>query len=95
MLGDIELAEHSDLATATSPAHLVTAEAHVPPTLIMHGGADELLPFEQSATLYERLRAAGKDVEFYRMEGMGHGEGSFDNAAVLDIVEGFLRSHMA
>ena len=95
LLGCIELAEHPDLAWAASPASLVSAEKAVPPTLIMHGGADELLPFEQSAALYERLRDAGKDAEFYFVEGAGHGEGSFDNAAVLDIVEGFLRKHMA
>lgn len=95
LLGGVELAENLDLAREASPVGYVAPDATVPPTLVMHGGADDLLPFAQSAALYECLRAAGKEVEFYRMEGDGHGGGAFDNAAVLDIVEGFLSRHMA
>ena len=36
----------------------------------------------------------GKDVEFYCMKGDVHGEGQFDNEAVLDIVEEFVRRHL-
>ena len=95
LLGGIELAEHLDLARKASPVYYVAPEASVPPTLIMHGGKDEFLPFAQSTSLYERLRAAGKDVEFYCMADDGHGGGAFDNPAVLDIVEEFLRRNMA
>ena len=91
LLGGIELADHLDLARKASPVSYVAPDATVPPTLIMHGGADPFLPFEQSAALYDCLRSAGKDAEFYRMEGDGHGGGAFDNEAVLDIVEEFLR----
>lgn len=91
LLGGIELADHLDLARKASPVSYVAPDATVPPTLIMHGGSDPFLPFEQSAALYDCLRSAGKDVEFYRMEGDGHGGGAFDNEAVLDIVEEFIR----
>lgn len=94
ILGGIELAEHRDLAHTASPVAYVSPNASVPPTLIMHGSNDDLLPFAQSAALYERLQSCGKEVEFYRMEGAGHGGGAFDNEAALDIVEGFLRHHL-
>lgn len=94
LLGGIELADHLDLARKASPVSYVAPDATIPPTLIMHGGSDPFLPFEQSAALYDCLRLAGKDVEFYRMEGDGHGGGAFDNEAVLDIVEGFLRQKL-
>ena len=94
LLGGIELADHLDLARKASPVSYVAPDATIPPTLIMHGGADPLLPFEQSAALYDCLRLAGKDVEFYRMEGDGHGGGAFDNEEVLDIVEVFLRRNL-
>lgn len=95
LLGGIELAEHLDLARAASPTNYVTASSSTPPTLIMHGGDDDLLPFAQSQALYDRLHAFGKEVEFYRMEGDGHGGGAFDNVAVLDIIEDFLKKHLA
>lgn len=95
LLGGIELADHLDLARKASPVDYVAPDASIPPTLIMHGGADDLLPFEQSSALSESLRAADKSVEFYRMEGVGHGGGAFDHVAVLDIVEAFLRKNCA
>lgn len=95
LLGGIELAEHLDLARAASPVAYVTPEADTPPTLIMHGGSDDFLPFEQSVALYERLCACDHEVAFYRMEGDGHGGGAFDNEAVLDIVESFIREHLS
>lgn len=94
LLGGVELADHLDLARKASPVSYVAPDATIPPTLIMHGGADPLLPFEQSAALYDCLHSVGKDVEFYRMEGDGHGGGAFDNEAVLDIVEVFLRRNL-
>jgi acetyl esterase/lipase len=95
LLGGIELAEHLDKARAASPVSYVSPDSATPPTLIFHGSDDPFLPFAQSVSLYERLRACGKEVEFYCMEGDGHGEGQFDNEAVLDIVEEFVRRHMA
>ena len=80
-----------DQARAASPVAYVTPESVTPPTLIMHGSEDPFLPFAQSVSLYERLRACGKDVEFYCMKCDVHGEGQFDNEAVLDIVEEFVR----
>lgn len=94
LLGGIELADHLDQARAASPVTYVTPESATPPTLIMHGSEDPFLPFAQSVSLYERLRACGKDVEFYCMKGDVHGEGQFDNEAVLDIVEEFVRRHL-
>lgn len=94
LLGGIELADHLDQARAASPVAYVTPESVTPPTLIMHGSEDPFLPFAQSVSLYERLRACGKDVEFYCMKGDVHGEGQFDNERVLDIVEEFVRRRL-
>jgi len=37
-----------------------------------HGTADESVPLEFSATLYEQMQRAGQSVEFYAYEGDNH-----------------------
>ncbi len=43
------------------------------PLLILHGDSDPVVPVAQSATLVERIRAAGGHAEFHVYEGEGHG----------------------
>lgn len=43
-----------------------------PPTLILHGTIDELVPVEQSDRLVETLKAAGVPVHYERLEGWPH-----------------------
>jgi len=56
---------------AASPVSYVSAQA--PPTLIMQGDADQLVPAAQSQELYDRLHAVGVPVKLLRMPGLGHG----------------------
>ena len=71
-----------ELATAASPARQAVA-AGAPPFLIMHGGADDLVPASQSIALYDALAAGGADAALYLIEGFGHG---FLNPAGLEEV---------
>jgi acetyl esterase/lipase len=43
-----------------------------PPTMIVHGQADLLVPHHQSELLYAALREACQDVTFYSVPGAGH-----------------------
>lgn len=45
----------------------------MPPFLIMHGDADELVPVEQSTNIYQRLQELGCPAEFHIIKGQGHG----------------------
>jgi len=54
-----------------SPVSYVSAQA--PPTLIMQGDDDNLVPLAQGQALYDRLHAAGVDVRFLHFAGQGHG----------------------
>lgn len=56
---------------AASPVTYVTAKA--PPTLIIHGEADHLVPVSQGAELAARLRAASADVTYRPLPGLDHG----------------------
>lgn len=54
-----------------SPIHDVDADE--PPTLLIHGDADQVVPFDQSLALQARLKTLGVEHEFHRLEGVNHG----------------------
>jgi acetyl esterase/lipase len=64
-------AENPELWAEASP--LTHAGREAPPFLLLHGTADQTVPYRQSADLMERLRAAGVAVEMFTAEGAGHG----------------------
>jgi acetyl esterase/lipase len=54
-----------------SPISHVSAED--PPTLILHGDRDELVPLQQSQTFVAKLEGAGVEAKLVVKEGAGHG----------------------
>lgn len=54
-----------------SPLHWVTPLA--PPTLLIHGTDDRIVPFEQSQWLLDRLKSAGVRAELESIAGADHG----------------------
>ncbi len=93
-LGGVTVLEHPELSAAASPITYVTGGRRLPATLIVHGGRDELVAFNQSCRLYERLRATGQDVTFYKLPDANHGKAGFSDPRLLDLVEDFLREHL-
>jgi acetyl esterase/lipase len=63
--------EQKAVAKEVSPIYWVTPEA--PPTLIIHGDADNLVPIEQSRRLIEKLEAAKVPAKLEVRKGKGHG----------------------
>lgn len=62
--------ERLDLAVAASPARQV--RPGLPPFLVAHGEADDLMPLAQSEALVAALTAHDVPVEFLRVPGAGH-----------------------
>lgn len=60
-----------DILRRISPISYVHAGA--PPTLLIHGDSDPLVPLQQSQDLAARLREAGVPVKVIVKEGGGHG----------------------
>lgn len=54
-----------------SPQTWITKDA--PPFLMIHGTADQLVPFEQSETMCGALRGTGAACELFPVPGAGHG----------------------
>ncbi len=47
-------------------------KAGYPPTLLLHGSADQTIPVEESVAMYEALRKVGAPVELHVIEGVTH-----------------------
>ena len=61
-LGGVSVLENPELSRAASPMTYLSADRPTPPTLIMHGGRDLLVPFNQSCRLYATMKVLDKDV---------------------------------
>lgn len=55
----------------SSPIRYVTTEA--PPTLMLHGEADDIVPLEQAEILHQKLQQVGVRSELIVYPGLGHG----------------------
>ena len=60
------------IAKAVSPIYTVTAK--FPPTLLIHGDSDQLVPLQQSQTFQEALKKAGVVNDLMVVKGGGHDE---------------------
>ncbi|MGV3657004.1 MAG: prolyl oligopeptidase family serine peptidase, partial [Chitinophagaceae bacterium] len=75
-----------------SPIQFVTAQS--PPTLILHGDADEVVAVSQSIALKAKLDAAGATSQMQVYEREGHGWYGAKMAHSFDLVQAFLNQHL-
>lgn len=60
-------------ARRASPIHHIPHNRPIPPFLIMHGDADDVVPLQQSTVFADALTAAGHSVTHETIHGAGHG----------------------
>ncbi|MGQ9574393.1 MAG: alpha/beta fold hydrolase [Thermoguttaceae bacterium] len=60
-----------EIARQISPAYHVTKDD--PPTLIIHGDADQLVPIQQAELIMAKFKEAGVPAELVVKKGAGHG----------------------
>lgn len=94
ILGKKNVLENLDLAQEASPMNYLSKDKPTPPTLILHGSNDMLVPFNQSCLLYNYMKELGKEVEFYKLNQANHGCFGFDTDRILWIVVDFLKKHI-
>jgi len=73
-----------------SPIYHVTAKS--PPTLLFHGDKDELVPVQQSETLFAKLQEVGVPSKLEVRKGAGHGW--FTILADIPIVANWFDEHL-
>ncbi|MBL9163249.1 MAG: alpha/beta hydrolase [Planctomycetaceae bacterium] len=93
-LGGESYADDPDLYAQASPITHVSADD--PPTLILHGSIDTVVPISQAELLVDKLKAAGVPHEYDRVEGWPH---TMDleanvNRHCLAKIEEFLGKHL-
>lgn len=82
--------ENKEKTRSASPIHYVHPSA--PPILIMHGDADDVVPYEQSVEMFKALRKAGNYAEMYKVKAAGHI--GFTQPQTMNIVKEFFNSHL-
>jgi len=83
-------ARWQQIAREASP--LTYAAGQAPPFLIVHGTADNLVPFSQAETLAAALKQAGNDATLVKLVNGGHGTGHPEVAQRISIfLEKYLR----
>jgi dipeptidyl aminopeptidase/acylaminoacyl peptidase len=80
------------LAPEFSPALRVTPSA--PPTLLIHGDSDELVPVEHSRRMYAALEAQRVPSELLVIEGAGHGFDAGQNLRAVPRMAGWFERHL-
>lgn len=66
--------EQADVIKSVSPVHLV--DSSVPPTIVVQGNADKMVPYQNAIDLYAALQANGVPCKMITYEGAGHFLGS-------------------
>ena len=83
--------ERQKLGKEISPVYFITS--NMPPTLIIHGDADKLVPIQQAESFVNRAREAGATAKLVVKEGKAHGWGKIeeDIALLADWFDQYLR----
>ncbi len=94
LIGGHAVLESPELVAPTVAMNHIGPDRDLKPLLIVHGDRDRLVPFQQSALLYEALIEAGQPVDFYRLKGADHGGPAVWAEPVMDLVDGFIQRHL-
>ena len=91
VMGHVDLRESEELRRRLSVECNIEKDSVIPPTIIFHGTKDRVVNCEGSVILYRRMKACGKDVKLYLIEGADHSGNEFWMEQVLDIMEDFIQ----
>ena len=75
-----------------SPIYFASSDD--PPTLIIHGDQDKLVPIIEGESMYQVLQEAGVESKFVVIPGAGHGSGGGDADLALNESVGWFEQHL-
>lgn len=67
-----------DRALAKQLSPVLQVRKEMPPSLIIHGRRNRVIPFEHSAQLFKRMKRKRNDSELVEFDGVGHGFYNFN-----------------
>ena len=80
------LDEYPDLDTLVYP--------DAPPMMLLHGTADELVPYHESELLYEALTNCGAKADLYLVEGANHADHHFIQESTKELILDFFDKNL-
>jgi dipeptidyl aminopeptidase/acylaminoacyl peptidase len=86
----VSLLQGRDKPENLSPFHHL--KAGMPPVCLIHGAADDLVPFESVKEYAEKSVAMGNRCELHPFEGTDHFFGNVDGAEVFRLIDDFFVS---
>lgn len=92
-LGGRRMETYKETLTAISPIAYIEEGKALPPFLILHGDADDVVLYEDSEALHDKLAACGYEADLVRVAGAPH-EGSFWSMELLEIIFRFIEKHV-
>jgi len=77
----------------------LSVDAQWPPTILIHGTIDDVVPFDESRNIKKLLEDVGVPVQFIEVEGQHHGFDGFPGAEEahkvdFDLVKDFLHRYL-
>jgi len=96
LFGHIPVMENPDKVKTASPIIYVSKDkaSTTAPILIMTGNRDNVVPYEQSVIMADKLEECGYRYTFYKLEGADHGSWEFWTPKTLDIVDRFFKDNL-
>ena len=82
-------AKWPELKAAMSPLDVAKPGQDYPPFLLLHGDADQVVPYHQMVDMYDKLDQDGYDVTAYRVKGANH-ERDFWSQTVYNVIRDFI-----
>ena len=92
-LGGRSMETCGDTLRTISPVRYVKPDTDLPPFLILHGDADDVVLCSDSEALYDELIACGHEADFVCVQDAPH-EGSFWSMELLEIIFSFIEKHI-
>ena len=94
LIGGLRVSENKELAEKANPIRYLTKDNPTPPILIMHGGSDAIVHFNQSSRLYSKLKELEKEVTMIKLRHGNHGFHGFNCDEALQLVDDFIKTHI-
>ena len=83
------------ISTAPQKSNLASPlrlfEGTCPPTFLLHGDADPIVPVDQSVIMHEKLLGAGIDSQLMRIPGYTHGDHRFNQGVAAEKITAYLK----
>ncbi|WP_157151411.1 alpha/beta hydrolase [Brachyspira sp. SAP_772] len=93
LIGRKNVYDYPEEAKKISPYYEISKAKELPPIFLVHGTGDNLVPFNQSKILADKLKEENRVYEFYALKDADHGDWQFWTKDMFDIVEEFINKY--